>query len=405
MNLSLTAARAIHLAAQGLLTPVKKPAQKEDVLACIQRMGALQIDTISVVARSPYLVLWSRLGDYPQCWLEELLTEGRIFEYWSHEACFLPIEHYGRYRHRMLTPEGLGWKYNHQWLSNNADQVAKVREHIRQHGACRSADFERNDGIKGGWWEWKPEKRALEVLFSLGELMVARRQKFQRVYDLRERVHPEWRDKRDLPKKIDSQRHQVLDAIRALGICKASWVADYFRMEKLSPHLQPAHLAAQGLLLITTVQGWDEPFYLHPSHQNLLEQAQRGELQAKHTCLLSPFDPIVWDRKRAKELFNFDYKLECYTPAEKRQYGYFTLPILRRGELIGRIDAKAHRKDGILEIKSLHTEAKVRISQALAKDLAKAIKQFAHWHECPTITLGYCASAELQTLLKEHILP
>ncbi|HSY28367.1 MAG TPA: crosslink repair DNA glycosylase YcaQ family protein, partial [Burkholderiaceae bacterium] len=188
--LSLSAARALHLAAQGLLSPRRQKATKPDVLNAIRSIGALQIDTIHVVARSPYLVLWSRLGDYPMHWLEELLAEGALFEYWAHEACFLPTEDYGLYRHRMLDPSSMGWKYSEKWMAENRTAVDAVLDHVRQNGPVRSADFARKEGKGGGWWEWKPEKRSLEVLFTAGHLMIARRQSFQRIYDLAERVLP-----------------------------------------------------------------------------------------------------------------------------------------------------------------------------------------------------------------------
>ncbi|MES2104342.1 MAG: winged helix-turn-helix domain-containing protein [Pseudomonadota bacterium] len=402
-QLSLTSARALHLAAQGLLNPPRGKAGKEHVLASIRNMAALQIDTINVVARSPYLVLWSRLGSYQQEWLDELLADGKLFEYWSHEACFLPIEDYGLYRHQMISPQGLGWKYNHKWLAGNADAVEQIRKHIKLNGAARSADFERKDGKAGGWWEWKPEKRSLEVLFTSGELMVARRHNFQRIYDLRERVHAAWKDKRDLRPQIDGQREQVLKAIRALGIAKAGWVADYFRMGKLDPQIQPAALAKQGLLLTAQVDGWEQPVYVHPDHAGLLDQADQGKLKATATRILSPFDPVVWDRKRAIELFDFDYKLECYTPEPKRRYGYFTLPILRRGTLVGRLDAKAHRKDDIFEIKSLHLEPGVRVSQAFADDVAGAVQSFAAWHGTPQVQLQKCSSTELKKMFSGRL--
>lgn len=401
MTISLTAARNIHLAAQGLLTPPKRRAQKEDVLASIRRMGVLQIDTIHVVARSPYLVLWSRLGDYPPSWLEEHLEEKNLFEYWAHEACFLPIESFGRYRHGMLAPESMGWKFNATWLRENAAQVQQILKHINDFGACRSADFERKDGKGGGWWEWKPEKRSLEVLFTTGKVMVARRQKFQRVYDLTERVHPTWNDQRHLRPPMDDQRDQVLDAVRALGITKASWIADYFRMKKLALPIQAETLYQQGLLKKIVVEGWNEAAYYHPDHQTLIEHASAGSLRATHTCLLSPFDPVVWDRKRALEFFDFDYRIECYTPEAKRQYGYFTLPILRRGKIIGRIDAKAHRKDAIMEIKALHLEADVKVSDALSKDLARTLQAFADWHKTPEIQITRCDNKLLKSALKK----
>jgi uncharacterized protein YcaQ len=379
-TLSITAARNLHLAAQSLLTPPPKKPTKQQVLSTIRQMAVLQIDTINVVARSPYLVLWSRLGNYQNVWLEELLEEGKLFEYWAHEASFLPIEDYHLYRHQMISPQGMGWKFNHTWLAENKKEINLIKKHIRNNGAARSADFARRDGKAGGWWEWKPEKRSLEVLFTMGELMVAKRHNFQRVYDLRERVHPDWDDKRDLVAPLECQRQQVLLAVKALGCAKANWITDYFRMGKLDASNQPATLLKQGLLISAPVNGWDVPAYIHPDHAGLLEQALDGKLKATATRLLSPFDPVVWDRKRAIELFDFDYKLECYTPAEKRRYGYFTLPILRRGALIGRLDAKAHRQEGRFEIRSLHLEDGVKVSQAMVSDVISCINQFAQWH-------------------------
>ncbi|MGH8853650.1 MAG: winged helix-turn-helix domain-containing protein [Telluria sp.] len=382
IKLTLGAARALHLAAQDMLAPRRRRAAKADVLAAIRRMGMLQIDTISVVARSPYLVLWSRLGEYEPAWLDELLAEGSLFEYWAHEACFLPIEDYGLYRHRMLDPEAMGWKYSATWMRERADEVAALLAQVRATGPVRSSDFERSEGKGGGWWEWKPEKRTLEVLFTAGELMIARRQNFQRVYDLAERVHPEWHDGR-MPALDEVRRRFVLHAVRALGIAKAAWIPDYHRTRR--PHPDPAALADAGLLLRARVEGWDEPLYIHPDHAELARQAMIGALAPSLTTLLSPFDPIVWDRRRALELFGFDYRLECYTPADKRKYGYFTLPILRRGALVGRIDAKAHRKAGEFELRSIHLEPGVRTSERLVRDVATAVQRCARWHACPQV--------------------
>lgn len=383
--LTLNSARALHLAAQGMLQARRARATRADVLAAIRRMGMLQIDTISVVARSPYLVLWSRLGDYDPAWLEELLEEGKLFEYWAHEACFIPIEDYGLYRHRMIDPGSLGWKAGSSWMRGHREQVEHVLEHIRTHGPARSADFERKDGKGGGWWEWKPEKRSLEVLFTAGRLMIARRQNFHRVYDLAERVLPGWDDSR-MPPMDTTRREFVLQAVKALGVAKAAWITDYHRTRP--PHVDPQQLVDEGLLLRVRVEDWKAPLFVHPDHAGLLEQAAAGALTPTLTSLLSPFDPIVWDRKRALELFGFDYRLECYTPAEKRRYGYFTLPILRRGALIGRIDAKAHRSRHVFELKSVAFEPGLRLSERLLRDLAQAILRCARWHGCPQVVVA-----------------
>jgi uncharacterized protein YcaQ len=388
--LSLSAARALHLAAQGLLQPRRRKARQEDLLAAIRQMGVLQIDTIHVVARSPYLVLWSRLGDYPQPWLEQALAAGELFEYWAHEACFVPVEDYGLYRHRMLDPEAMGWKYSATWMKERRAEVDAVLEHIRVNGPTRSSDFERTDGQSGGWWSWKPEKRSLEVLFTTGALMIAARHNFQRIYDLAERVLPDWDDSQ-LPHMDDVRRELVLKAVKAMGCARAPWISDYFRTKP--PRLDPETLVEQGALLRAWVDDWDDPIYVHPDHAELLDSAAAGTLAPTLTTILSPFDPVVWDRRRALELFNFDYRLECYTPADKRKYGYFTLPILRRGQLVGRVDAKAHRRDGVFELKSLILEPGARISDRFTRDIAAALQRLADWHACPRIQITQATPA------------
>ena len=398
ITLSISGARALHLAAQGLLQPRRRKAVQADVMDAIRRMSVLQIDTINVVARSPYLVLWSRLGDYPPEWLDMALAEGKLFEYWAHEACFIPREDYGLYRHRMLDPSAMGWKYSANWMRERAGEVAALLAHIRTHGPVRSSDFERSDGKAGGWWEWKPEKRSLEVLFTSGALMIARRHNFQRIYDLAERVHPEWDDAR-MPALPEVQRTLALRAVRALGLARAHWIPDYHRTRR--PHVNLAQLAREGLLLRARVEGWDDPVYIHPEHAGLARQAAEGGLAPTLTTILSPFDPVVWDRRRALELFGFDYRLECYTPAPKRRYGYFTLPVLRRGALAARIDAKAHRRAGVFELKTVFFEPGVRASDALLRDVAGAVLRCARWHGCAQVSLGRSEPAHLGARLAE----
>ncbi|QDQ27159.1 winged helix-turn-helix domain-containing protein [Chitinimonas arctica] len=389
--LSLAAARSLHLAAQGLLAPSRRKAGKADVLACIRRMALLQIDTIHVVARSPYLVLWSRLGQYDPAWLEALLAEGKLFEYWAHEACFVPTEDYGLLRHRMLDLTGMGWKFSLQWLQKHGAEIEALVQRIREQGPVRSADFERAGGGKGsGWWDWKPEKRHLEVLFTSGRLMVAERRNFQRVYDLAERVLARgfadgWRDERDLPTPEAARLEMIRRSCQALGVVKAGWIADYYRL-KGGKYEQPLHaLADSGELIPVRLESASHDAFVHRDLAPLLDKAVAGELQSTVTTLLSPFDPVVWDRKRAAELFDFDYRIECYTPAEKRKYGYFVLPILSRGKLVGRVDAKAHRKLGVFELKALYLEPGIRASQRLIGDIGAAVQRCADWHGTPHI--------------------
>lgn len=401
LRLSRTAAQRLLLHAQGLSRATRRRATKADVLAAIRRMRALQIDTIHVVARSPYLVLFSRLGAYDIAWLDELLAERALFEYWAHEACLLPIEDYPLYRHRMDAPHAMGWKYRAEWIERHPHELESVLAHIRAHGQVRSADFARRDGVAGGWWEWKPEKRALECLFTDGRVMVARRHNFQRVYDVRERVHPAWDD--DVPSPADAARRLALLAVRALGVAPAAWVADYFRTDRRRTPALVRELAAAGELIEASIEGIDQPAFVHPDHAEAAALAAEGGLASSRVAFLSPFDPVVWDRPRTRALFDFDYVLECYTPAPKRRWGYFVLPLLRRGRLVARMDAKAHRAAGTFEVRALYLENGARTTEAFAADVGRALRELAAWHATPDVRLARSVPLPLRRWLRPQL--
>jgi uncharacterized protein YcaQ len=386
-------ARLLHLAAQGLLARPRRRARKADVLDAIRRMRVLQIDTIHVVARSPYLVLFSRLGRYTPEWLDALLASGAIFECWAHEASFAPAGDFPLHRRHALERQG-HWAMKHAERMRREQRAAMdaVLARIREQGGLKAADFEsREPKNKGGWWGWKDEKRWLEALFAFGELMIARRERFQRVYDLAERVLATMQIAPDVVATTAEMQHAfALGAVRALGVTEARWIADYFRSGR---RLKDADLDAsveRGELLRIEVDGWPAPAYVHPDHAQLLDAALRGRLRATHTTLLSPFDPVVWDRERARAMFGFDYRIECYVPAPKRVFGYYVLPILHRGRLIGRLDAKAHRDEGRFEIKALFLEDGVAVDEALADAVAGAIADCADWHATPQVVVGRC---------------
>jgi uncharacterized protein len=404
-TLSLRQARHLQLAAQGLLTPPSCAATPQALRSCIGQMQLLQIDTISVVARSPYLVLFSRLGAYPQAWLDAALAEGALFETWAHEACFAPIGDV--MLHRSYNREGrTHWGLSRGAKSRvaNAVQIDALLAHITTHGPVKSADFERtSDQPSGGWWGWKDEKRWLETLFATGELMVARRDKFQRVYDLAHRVCPAVADAH-LSQASEVHAQFIEKAILALGVTQARWVHDYFRQK---PRLKDADLdalVARGVVQRVVVEGWSAPGYVHQQHADLLHQAQSGKLRATHTTLLSPFDPLVWDRERASVMFGFDYRLECYTPEAKRVYGYFVLPLLHQGALVGRVDAKAHRAAGVFEVKVLHVEPGVVLDAAAVQAVAAAITRCAEWHGTPKVEVVRTVPEEILTRLRYALL-
>ena len=398
-------AQRLHLAAQGLLNKPRSRAKPADVVAAVTRMRLLQIDSIHVVARSPYLVLHSRLGDYDPQWLEDALESGRIAECWAHEACFVPAADLALHQ---------AWRMQRamHWSSKHADRMH--REHrdgmdtllarIRDNGAARAADFESETRGGGGWWSWKPEKRWLEAWFALGELMVTRRERFQRVYDLTERVLAKLdppMDRSLLALDHEALRRRfILDSVRALGIAQARWIADYYRLKPGVTDKELAPLVADGELLMVQVADWKVPAYVHRDHAALLTQAAAGQLRATHTTLLSPFDPVVWDRARAEALFGFEYTIECYVPAPKRRYGYYVLPILHRGQLVGRLDAKAHRREGMFEVKALFLEPEIEPTTRLLEEVAGAIRASAQWHGTPKVKIARSRPASVAAALR-----
>jgi uncharacterized protein YcaQ len=290
-----------------------------------------------------------------------------------------------------------GWQDPSGWLAKNHELAERVIGRIRQEGPLRSADFE-SAKSPGGWWNWKQEKIALEHLVTCGDLMVRARQSFQRIYDLRERVLPDWDDSRT-PSPAETRQYFLLRAVHCLGVVRASWAADYFRIGKNGVAKELAALASEGRLLVESVEGWNDPVYLHPDQRDLLARARAGELQPSYTTLLSPFDPLVWDRKRVRELFNFDYSIECYLPAEKRIYGYFSLPVLYRGALVGRLAAKARRQDGIFEVRNLVLEPGVEVTQDLVDQLSTALRACAAWHATPKVSVLQSTPSTLSALL------
>jgi uncharacterized protein YcaQ len=425
--LSLQQARLLQLAALGLLQAPRQAATRQALRACITRMALLQIDTIHVVARSPYLVLFSRLGAYPPAWLDEALAQGEVFETWAHEACFAPIEDLQMHRlFNRVARVHWGLASAQRSHAQHRAKLDSLLAHILEKGPVKSSDFERADGEGSAWWGWKDEKRWLEALFASGELMVARREKFQRVYDLAHRVAPQIASFRESSQQalppvavdavadaaslaavaitVEQVRQRFIEkSVAALGITQARWMHDYYRSK---PRLKDADLDVlvdSGVLLRVRVEGWSAPAYVHASQATLLKKAQADKLEATHTTLLSPFDPIVWDRERALAMFDFDYRLECYTPEAKRVHGYFVLPILCRGELIGRLDAKAHRAQGVFEVKALHAQADMPWTDAQIQDVAHAIQRCAHWHATPLVTITKTRPAKLAAALKRAL--
>lgn len=365
--------------------PTKNP-KKASVVTTIRELSLLQIDTINIVARAPYFALFSRLGNYNKAWLDESLAEKSIFEYWAHAASFLPIEDYPYHRRMMI--EKLRLPHYFSWYERNKTATDELLDYIRNNGAVRSADFERKDGKKGTWWDWKFEKDALEFWFCAGELMISRREKFQRVYDLRERVKEGWNDD-DVPTLDETVRHFVAQTVRALGIAKREWVADYFRLMKKPVEKAIAELLADGTLVEVSVESWPEPALMLKKSLPLLD-SRKHNLTPTLTTLLTPFDSLIFDRKRTKQLFDFDFSIECYLPPAKRKYGYYLMPILHRGRLVGRADVKAHRQQGVFEVKGLFWEPGLDADERMLLEVKEAFQRCADWHGTPEVVVSKC---------------
>ena len=382
----------VMLAAQGLVTVPEGKPHKQDILKWIRRMGYLQIDSIQAVNRSQYLVLWSRLGNYDPAWLDEVHTDGDLFEYTAHALCYLSIEDYPIFRGLMLYDDSVGnhWR---DWASNHPQVVDHVREVIHNQGPVCSSDFDA-PAISTGWGSVKEEKLALIRMWSAGELMVPYRRNFRRYFDLRERVLPDW-DDRDALGKESAIKLLVEKAIKALGIANEDWNANYYYLRKTGLSEILSNLVVDEVVVPVNVKGWDQQFYCHASHQHLIDQVIRGDLSPTGTTLLSPFDPLISDRSRAEALFDFKYRFEAYTPVSDRQFGYYCLPILHRGQLVGRLDAKAHRKENMMEIKHIFLEPGVSIDESLVSGLKEAFSNFTDWHKLSEWTIKQATPTEL----------
>ena len=381
IELSLDAARRLAVVKQGLH---QRPAVagKQALLDSIRRIGLLQLDTIHVVARSHYLVMLSRVGLYDPDDLDALLYPDRhLFEQWAHAACLIPVEDHGFFspaifarRERSIQP----WVAAR--LGDDADQILEaVLAEVRERGPLASKDFDDPRGQRGTWWDWKPAKTALEVLFAQGYLMVDRRVNFQRHYDLAERVLPETADPPSFTLE-DWHRWAVIQALCCLGVATAGHVSDYYRLKKPATRSTIAGLAQEGVVVPVRVEGWKDTAYLDPADLPLVAEIQAGAYPSTLTTFLSPFDNLIWDRERVRELFGFDYRAEMYQPAAKRKYGYFVLPILHNGRLVGRMDPKADRKTRTMLVRAIYLEPGEALADDLLAGIARALREFMAFH-------------------------
>lgn len=385
LRLSLSQARRLAIDAQLPTASRRSSPGRGGAIETIERLGYVQIDTLAVVQRAHHHTLWNRVPGYRPALLDELQTTDRqVFEYWGHAASFLPMKDYRFYLPRMRDfPRG-----ESSWTQRRFEEcghlLRPVLERIRAEGPLGARDFEPPPGAgRGLWWDWKPSKVALEMLLFKGDLMISERRNFQRIYDLTERVLPATVDTR-MPDAQELGRFLVLTALRAHGLAQESTIVDHIRThDKQAPKQALQTLVAEGRILRCSVRGVpDREFFTLPTNLEQLETSRRpsGKLR-----ILSPFDNLVIHRGRLQHLFGFDYTLECYLPAAKRRYGYFSLPLLWKNRFVGRMDAKADRKSRRLLIRSLHLEADARRDDKLLAALDVSLRQFASFNECDTV--------------------
>jgi uncharacterized protein len=341
-RVSIAAARRIALAAQGFGRPRPESAGARDLRRTIARLGLHQIDSVNVLVRAHYLPAFSRLGAYDRGLIDRdawgAKRERRLFEYWAHEASLLPLESHPLLRWRMTSAERgeIGWGSLRSFARERRGEAEAVLARIRAEGPLAASDFEEGRG-RSGWWEWGETKRALEWLFWAGLVTTAtRRASFERIYDLTERVIPAAVLALPTPTEADSKRALVAKAAEVLGIAVETDLRDYFRLKPEGARRAIAELVEEGVLLPAAVEGWVRPAYLH--------RDARRPRRIRGQALLAPFDPLVWERSRTERLFGFRYRIEIYTPAEKRVHGYYVLPFLLDEALVARVDLKADRQ-------------------------------------------------------------
>jgi hypothetical protein len=365
----LALARRIALAAQGFGLPRPGTATKRDLRRTADRLGLHQIDSVNVLVRAHYLPAFSRLGPYDRELIDRAAwgpkRERRLFEYWAHEASLLPLDMHPLLRWRMASAERgeIGWGSLKAYAGERRAEAEAVLSRIRAEGPLAASDFEEGRG-RSGWWEWGDTKRALEWLFWAGLVTTAtRRGSFERVYDLTERVIPPAILALPTPSEADSKRALVEKAAAALGIATEAELRDYFRLKPEPAKRAVAELVEEGVLVPAAVEGWARPAYLH-------REARRPR-RIRGQALLAPFDPLVWERDRTERLFGFRYRIEIYTPAEKRVHGYYVLPFLVDEDLVARVDLKADRQRSRLLVQrtTLEPGAPAETGERLAAEL------------------------------------
>ena len=373
-ELTIVEARSLALAAQGFDKPrSKSKSSTADAVEVIKKLGVIQIDSVNVLVRSQELPLFARLGDHDRNAINKATAQSKIFEYWGHEAAILPVEIQPLFRWKMnaaRTSKIKHWGLTSFYADNKAF-VKRILKHVEANGPVTARELSTRTTKKSSWWDWDEAKTALEYLFLTGQLMsCGRGSDFARIYDITERVLPSKILNTPTPTEDEARKQLLVHAARAQGVATLTDLADYYRQKTAVIKPLVNELVEQGELREVTVDTWVEKAFVHRS----------AKLPKKlyATALLSPFDSLVWCRPRNERLFDFHYRIEIYTPKEKRKFGYYVLPFMMNGELVGRVDLKADRANSKLLVQSVHTEKGIKrasINGALTKEL----RALANW--------------------------
>jgi uncharacterized protein len=396
-NLGTEQARRLVLDCQSLPGRETSLTGKQRTAEIIENLGYVQIDTISVVQRAHHHTLWTRYSGYQPDMLHQLqAVDRRIFEYWGHAASFLPMSDYRYYTHRMRNFSDPMDKWAKDRLKKCGHLMDDIHRRIREEGPLGSKDFKSNpDAKRGPWWDWKPAKTALELLFWRGDLMVTRRDNFQRIYDLTERVLPEGIDT-SIPEKDELGRFLVRRALKAQGTATMNDIVQHIHAAGREIIIKAAEsLVDSGEIVQLSIDGVNGFYSLAEFMENPPPDI------TKEVHILSPFDNLIIQRERTRRHFNFDYALECYTPKAKRRFGYFVLPVLWGTEFAARIDAKADRKRKVLLIRGLHIEDGLSDLDIFLPAFADKLAGFARFNNCVRIEFEAAKPGKIISPLKK----
>lgn len=356
-------------------------------------MGLIQIDSVNVLVRSQELPLFSRLGPHDRQAIPRATRDGELFEYWGHEAAHIPTSRHRLWRWKMGGELKGGWRRAEQALRRRRGFIDRIHTSVRDSGPVTAGDLRERVGKKGPWWDWDDAKMALELLFMTGRLTATRRSNdFARLYDLPERVIPKEHLETPTPSAADAQRELMELAARALGVATISDLADYYRLPVSGIKARVDELVEDQRLLPVSVPGWMETSYLH------VDAGCPNSIDAR--ALLSMFDPVVWNRRRAERLFDFHYRIEIYTPAEKRRFGYYVLPFLSGDDLVARVDLKADRGSGTLLVPGIFAEPGID-QRRVADELIEELRSMALWLELDRIDVG--GRGDLSSIVRRRL--